>query len=352
MVERIAVLRANALGDYIFCLPALDALRAAHPQAEITLLGLPWHAAFLRDRPGPVDRVVVVPPSRGVRDEPGAPEHSPQLTRFFARMRAERFDVALQMHGGGRWSNPFVRQLGARLTAGCRADDAPALDRWIRYVYFQHEVDRYLEIAALVGAAAVTLEPAVAVTPDDRRESARYAARGPFAVLHPGAGAPRRRWPAARFGRLGELLAERGLRIVVTGGTDEHEIVAAVRAAMRAPSEDACGALSLGGLAALLSEAAVVVSNDTGPLHLADAVGASTVGIFWVGNAINAAPAGRARHRPVIAFRTRCPVCGVRNITDRCAHEASFVLDVAIEPVLDAALDLLAGTGDERRAAA
>ena len=63
-VRRIAVLRANAIGDFIFTLPALEALRAAYPQAEIVLLAKKWHAAFLRGRPGPVDRVVAVPPFR------------------------------------------------------------------------------------------------------------------------------------------------------------------------------------------------------------------------------------------------------------------------------------------------
>jgi ADP-heptose:LPS heptosyltransferase len=125
-VERIAVLRATALGDFVFCMPALLALRAAYPRAEICLLGRPWHASFLRDRPGPVDRVIVVPPSRGVREEPGAAEDPRELDGFFARMRAERFDVALQMHGGGRWSNPFATRgrgrgpRGGRAVHGCR----------------------------------------------------------------------------------------------------------------------------------------------------------------------------------------------------------------------------------------
>jgi len=67
-VEKIAVLRANALGDYLFCLPALESLRAAYPQAEIVLLGAPWHSRFLTGRSGPVrNRVVVVPALPGIR---------------------------------------------------------------------------------------------------------------------------------------------------------------------------------------------------------------------------------------------------------------------------------------------
>ncbi len=67
-VRKIAVLRTNGIGDYVFAIPALESLRNAYPKAQIVLLGSPWHAAFVEPRPGPVDRVVVVPPTRGVRD--------------------------------------------------------------------------------------------------------------------------------------------------------------------------------------------------------------------------------------------------------------------------------------------
>ena len=68
-VRKIAVLRVNGLGDFIAAVPALEALRAAYPAAEIVLLAKDWHAAFLAGRPGPVDRVVVVPPARGVGED-------------------------------------------------------------------------------------------------------------------------------------------------------------------------------------------------------------------------------------------------------------------------------------------
>ena len=346
-VERIAVLRANALGDFVFCVPALEALRAAYPAAEIVLLGKPWYREFLQGRPGPVDRVVVVPPSRGVRGDEHADEDAGELDRFFERTRAERFDLALQMHGGGRFSNPFVTRLGARLTAGCRAEDAPPLDRWIRYVYYQPEIARCLEVAQLVGAPPVTLEPSIAVTPEDRAEARPYAEDAPFAVLHPGATSSRRRWPTERFAEVGDALAAEGLRIVVTGTEPEREVVSAVCAQMRAPALDACGSLSLGGLCGLLAAASVLVSNDTGPLHLANAVGTATVGVFWIGNLVNAAPFNRDRHRPIPAFRTHCAMCGAQNTTRRCEHDPSFVDEVPTEAVAAAALDLV-GRGSPR----
>src|SRR3954454_16148500 len=116
MIRKIAVLRANALGDYIFCLPALQALRETFPQAEIVLLGRAWHQEYLQHRPGPVDRVVVVPLYPGISEREGFIPNEEVLSEFFYRMQAEHFDIAFQIHGGGRNSSPFLLRLGAKLT--------------------------------------------------------------------------------------------------------------------------------------------------------------------------------------------------------------------------------------------
>ncbi|MET8833904.1 glycosyltransferase family 9 protein [Micromonospora sp. NPDC004540] len=352
-VERIAVLRANALGDFIFVLPALEALRAAYPSAEIVLLGAPWHATLWRDRPGPVDRVLVVPPAPGIR-EPGPDEQPSELADFLAAARKEQFDLALQLHGGGANSNPLIAGLGARVTAGLRAEDAPPLDRWIPYVYYQHEVIRYLEAVALVGAEAVTITPALAVTDADRAEA--HAVLGeparPRVALHPGATDTRRRWPPERFGEVARALAGDGYEVLVTGTPAERETVDEVVAAAGVPVRPQVGTLSLGGLAAAYEGCALVVSNDTGPLHLAGAVGAATVGVYWIGNLINGATPLRARHRPIASWTTHCPVCGVDCTRDiyphrpgdgKCPHRDSFVADVPAAEVVEAARELLPG---------
>lgn len=360
-VERIAVLRANALGDFIFVLPALDALRAAYPQAELVLLGAPWHAELLRDRPGPVDRVLVVPPAPGIRaSDPGEPEPAglPAATReaamaaFLAAAREERFDLALQLHGGGANSNPIVGALGARVTAGLRAEDAPPLDRWIRYVYYQHEAVRYLEVAALVGAPATTVLPSFPVTDADRFEARRVLGDPdrPRVALHPGATDTRRRWPAGRFAEVARELVTDGYEVLVTGTPAEREVVDRVVVAAGVPVSPQVGTLSLGALAACYADCALVISNDTGPLHLAAAVGASTIGVYWVGNLINSGHLLRGRHRPIMSWTVACPVCGVdctrgvypaRPGDGECPHRDSFVADVPTVEVVDAARELL-----------
>ncbi|MEU8296276.1 glycosyltransferase family 9 protein [Micromonospora sp. NPDC048909] len=350
-VARIAVLRANALGDFIFVLPTLDALRAAYPEAEIVLIAAPWHAKLWRDRPGPVDRVLVVPAADGIR-RPEPDEPPAAMADFLAAARAERFDLALQVHGGGANSNPLIAAFGARVTAGLRAESAPPLDRWTRYVYYQHEVIRYLEVAALVGAPATTIVPTLAVTAADRAEAAEVLGpvRQPRVALHPGATDTRRRWPAERFAEVARELVGDGYEVLVTGTPTEQEVVDRVVAAAGVPLRPQVGTLSLGGLAGCFADCALVVSNDTGPLHLAAAVGARTVGVYWVGNLINSGNPLRGRHRPITSWTVHCPVCGVdctpgiyphRSGDGECPHRDSFVTDVPVVEVLEAARELL-----------
>jgi ADP-heptose:LPS heptosyltransferase len=353
-VARIAVLRANAIGDYLVAVPALEALRAAYPAAEMVLLGADWHARFLTGRPGPVDRVVPVPPAPGVREPAaGETEDPAALDAFFAAMRAERFDLAVQLHGGGRWSNPFVRRLGARWTVGLSTRDAEPLDRTIRYAFYQPEIVRFLEVVALAGAEPVVLEPRVALVDRDTAEAdaALAGVPGPLVALHPGARDGRRRWPAEHFAAVGDGLADRGARVVVTGSAAERAVVAAVVDRMRHPAVPLVDAVSVGGLAAVYARCAVVVSNDTGPRHLAAAVGAATVGIYWCGTLLNYGPLTRSRQRVHVSWTVHCPVCGAGSTEPelpavhrgrQCAHDASHVASVNPDAVLADAAELLA----------
>jgi ADP-heptose:LPS heptosyltransferase len=345
-VKKIAVLRSNGIGDFIFSLPALESLRRAYPQAEIVLLALDWHAAFLQNRPGPVDRVIVVPKSRSVNGPEGGEEDPQELDRFFSKMVQEEFDIAIQMHGGGRYSNPFTRRLGARLTVGACSEDALPLDRCIPYHLYQMEILRYIEIASLVGAYPTYLEPRVFVTDEDLRASIQELpeAPEPLIVINPGAGDPRRRWPVEKFAQVGDALASVGARVAVVGAEWDREIVQGMREAMSAPSHDLCGKLDLNSLAGLFSRASLVVSNDSGPLHLAAAVGAPTVGIYWCANMITAGPVNRSNHLPVIAWRLDCPLCGADCVHSKCGHQDSLVADISVDEVIRAAFSLLKTT--------
>ncbi len=351
-VERIAVLRANGIGDFVLAVPALQALRAAYPTARITYLGTTWHPDLLEARPGPWDRVVVVPPYPGVRDAEAWIPGDVEVQQFFAQQGRERYDLAVQLHGGGENSNPFVTALGARLTAGSRAAGAPPLDRWTPYVPYQHEVHRFLEVVGLVGAVPVELEPRLEVTPADRAaaDAGLGSRTGALVAVHPGARDPRRRWPPEFFAVVAQRLADLGARVVLVGqGPGDERAAAAIATAMSTPPLDLVGRLSLGAMLGVFERCRVVVANDSGPRHLAAAVGTATVGIYWCGNLVNAGPLTRRRHRVGVSFRSTCPACGADQRPDRCPHDPSFVSDVSVEEIVAAVLDLY---GEEEASAA
>lgn len=361
-VSRIAVLRGGGLGDLMFALPAMSALKAAYPEASLTLLGTPMHAELLSQTSGPVDETVILPFSEGVR--PGT-EDKDELESFFSRMRSRNFDLAVQVHGGGRYSNPFLLRLGARHSVGTRTPDAARLERTVPYLYYQHEPMRALEVAGFAGAAPVELEARMQTLPEYRQrltarlERLQSSPERGRVVIHPGATDPRRRWPAERFGAVARMAADDGFRVLVIGDHSEKELAEAVvehavgrgtadtSTQARPQVESLAGQLGLGELAALLADCSVVVANDSGPRHLAQALGAPTVGVFWTGNAINAGPLGRSLHRIHLGWTTRCGVCGV-DMTQvgwtapRCPHDESTVEAVAPEAVYEDVLQLTA----------
>ena len=225
--RKIAVLRAIGLGDLVTAMPALEALRAAYPHAEIVLLGRPLYRELRAGRPSPVDRVEVVPPMPGIADRDGPPVTAEVRAEFVQRMRDERFDIVVQLHGGGGNSNRLMSEIGG-YSAGMRAPGAPPLDAWMPYVYYQPEILRLLEAVALVRARPVTVRPHISVLDSDFAASRAILPETgwPLAVLHPGASDPRRRWPAAKVAEVGDALAEEGLDIAVI---DECEDGAASR---------------------------------------------------------------------------------------------------------------------------
>jgi ADP-heptose:LPS heptosyltransferase len=339
--------------------PALAALRQTFPEAEITLLGGAWHAEFLSGRPGPVDRVLVLPRVAGLAGQPAGAPSEDRLSEFLAAARAYRYDLAVQLHGGGAASNPVVSALDAGRSIGLRAEGAAALDATVPYRYYQSEVFRFLEVVGIVGAHGSPEYPELIVSGRERAAAAELLPAGRcWVALHAGAGDPRRRWPPDRFAAVADGLTAAGLQAVLVGSSSDLPMSAAVRRHATTSLADLTGRTDLGTLAAVLQRCAVVVANDSGPLHLARAAGAATVGLYWCGNAINAAPIGRTQHRPLLSWTVHCPVCGIDTSTagfphrpgDGCAHRPSFLDQIPVVEVLDEVLDLTS-TGAARGAA-
>ncbi len=359
MIKKIAVLRANALGDFIFILPALQALKDTFPNAEIVLLGKKWHDEYLTGRPNIVDRIVVVPPYPGVGAAYNYQVDEAQLNQFFAEMQAENFDLAFQFHGGGKNSNPFMLRLGAKKVIGLKSPVAPEVDVSVPYVLYHSEPMRYLEMVALAGAKTLNIEPQWEAVPGDLTELEQVLPdwkNQKLIVIHPGATDMRRRWPAKKFAAVADDLIKSGFTIAITGTDFEKEVIKEVweNISQKQHAFDLCNQLSLAGMTGLLSVSKLVIANDTGPIHLARALKTPTVGIFWCSNAITGMPFTVMQNRTLISFMVDCPICGQRVISPTaifppkgdCHHQVCFVEEITVKQVLDSAQNLLMQTGN------
>jgi len=302
MTERIAVLRAlPGIGDLLCAVPAVRAVRLAHPDSRITLIGLPTAAWFVERFGAYVDDLLVLQAWPGLPETDGTPAAA---DAFLERARSCRFGLALQLHGDGRVTNDLVRQLGATRVAGLTRPGAPppAGGTFAEIGASTTEVERLL---AGVRAAGIST-PSVALEwperPSDLVEARAVmpCEPSPYAVIHPGSSLASRRWDARGFAAVGDQLAARGWRIVLTGVEAERAVAHAVRQSMDHPVVDLVGRASLGATAALVRRASVVITNDTGMSHVAAAVGAPSVVVFTVTDPCRWKPAGEC-HRAVIA---------------------------------------------------
>src|SRR5918912_245405 len=354
---KIAVFRALYLGDLLLAGPALRALRAGFPEAEITLIGLPWAASFARRFRRYVDRFVEFGGYPGIDEVAVDPGRSAQ---FVQEQRAYGYDLVVQMQGSGRTSNPCALALGGRMTAGYyEGKPPPGLTFGAPYPDDQPEVLRNVGLISLLGCphrglelefplfardraeAAALLTPHPPAPSPSRGEGERAAsplprqgegpgaarwpmapprglrprvraahgagrarrarggrARRPLIGIHAGAHAPARRWPAERFAVVADHLAQRfGAQIVLTGGPGEEEIAHAVAAG---------GPLAGGGAPGL---------NGAGQTSLADALGTPSVTIFGPADHRRWAPLAQTRHpivrRPVPCSPCRYTVCPI-----------------------------------------
>ena len=298
----IGVLRALQVGDLLCAVPALRSLRRGFPEACITLFGLPWAERFVARFGHYLDAFVPVP------GFPGLVEQRPDdaaAAQFLHRMRAQRFDLVIQMHGNGTVTNGIVAQMGARRIAGFCDGELNSRARFMRYPENGHEIRRLVNLARFLGAPHAGEHLEFPLCADDEEELEcvpllRSLKKGRYLCLHAGARDPAKRWPIRQFARLADALAEEfRFTVVLTGSVEERPITAAIRAAMRSSAIDAAAPISLGALAALVGHARLLVTNDTSVSHIAAALRVPSVVIFRASEIDRWAPLDRHLHASV-----------------------------------------------------
>ena len=327
----VLIVRLGALGDVVHAIPAAAALRRAFPSARIDWVVDAKHRAIV-DLVTTVDRVIAV----------GQPALA-GWTRAVRDLRAVRYDLAIDLQGLMK-SAVLARASGAARVVGfsiwhLREKTARPFYSDVREAEGGHVILKNLRLLEAVGVHETEISFPLATPPSAALDALRTAigADTRFALVNPGAAWPNKRWPPERFGELASFIREAcGLTPVVLWGPGEEALASATiaasgGAAVLAPPTDVTGVVALARAATLF------VSGDTGPLHLAAAVGTPTVSVFG--------PTDPARNGPFAAVDvavSRYDTCGCHY--DRQCHQSDWCLaSMPVSEVCAAVQQRLAG---------
>ena len=300
---RILLVRLRQIGDVVFTTPAVHAVRQRFPDAHLSYIVEPAAAPIVINNPH-LNEVIVAPRGRGARG----------LLDDLAlgrRLRAARFDLAIDFHGGPRaslltWLSCAPERLGYEV-AGRSWMYTRRIAR-PRELRARHSVENQWDLLAPLGIpppdrslfpVEMPVDAAVAAAVGDRLARAGVAADERLVIFHVSAGNPFRRWPAAHFVELAVSLAagDPQRRVLVTSGPSEQDVAGRVIAEAqarlgggRAGQVLSCGEFSLAELRALLDRATLYIGGDSGPLHVAATTRVPIVGLYGPTLPIRSAP--------------------------------------------------------------
>jgi lipopolysaccharide heptosyltransferase II len=351
--RNLLCVRLDTLGDVIMCEPALRALKGSADGRRVTLLTSNSGAEAARLIRAVDDVLIYSAPWM----KASCPSFDSTSDRCLIRqLRHRQFDGAVIFTCFSQSPLPaallcFLSDIPLR-AAHCRENPYQLLTDWVRetepHEGIRHEVERQLDMAATIGAFVERTGIQLEVPPTAVRNVARKLRRlgmdlrHPWIVFHVGATAPSRRWPAESFAEAADrLTAELSAQIIFTGLHCETSIINQVRSRMTRPSHSLAGALDIQQLAALLSLAPLLVSNNTGPVHVAAGVGTPIVDIYALTNPQHAPWRSRCR---VLSHDVSCKYC-FRSVCPEGHHEC--LRGVSVEHVVQAALELWSETHDD-----
>lgn len=323
---KVLIVRLSALGDVVHVLPALDALRRGLPGAHLAWLVEEKAASLLAGHPQ-LDRVHVLPRGRAVaallrERRPFAAARA--LSGFFGALRRERFDVALDFQGNLRSSLAALFS-GARTRVGFARGFCKEGAHLFTNVHVTppgrrvHKVEKNLALVRALGVDTARARARLAIPEAARGRAAAFfggLGRGAFVGLHPGVSkfGAFKQWPPARYAAVARALAERGeARAVVTWGPGERDLAERVVALAPGAAALAPETASILELAAIYERCAAVLGCDTGPVHLAAALGVPVIGLYGPKDPRVYAPWGGERGRvDTIWKEVHCSPCTLR----------------------------------------
>ncbi len=337
-MKKVLIVRLSALGDIVHALPVLNRLRTAFPAAAIDWLVEESYAATLGLTAGLDRRIIVRAATNVVSADTMSFAKTAGYLSAVMFLRAQGYDAALDLQGLLK-SAVLARASGAKRVIGFDRDDlreplaAAFYTETVKADVGGHVIRKNLSILAALGiepgAPGLVVDP----IPSPAMVKAIQSAGGShgYVVINPGAAWPNKCWPPDRFGAVAKALWDRtGLHSLVTWGPKERSLADAVSAASAGAAAPA-PPTTIADLSALMHSAALVISGDTGPLHIAAAVGAPIVGLFGPTRPERNGP---WEPRDEVISRAETCVCHHKR---QCLRGAPCINDITVEQVVAAA---------------
>ena len=348
--RRVLAVRLDNLGDVLVTSPAIAAIRDSLPDARVSLLASPAGAQAGRLHPD-VDDVIVheapwVDPWQQLPHDPAREQ------RLIATLRERGFDGAIIFTSFRQSALPaaylcYLAGIPLRLAASLDGPGSLLTTRHRHPEGMMHEVERGLDLIGAVGITTDRIDLVLRVPPDARARTGndgttRTTGHGPLVVLHPGCSMPARTYPWELYAAaIDRLVARLGARVLLTGTADERPLVRQITerlsAAARAATASLAGEISFSELCATIEAADLVVTNNTGPMHVAAAVKTPVVALFALTNPPEQWGPWRVPHR-LLYHEVPCRLCYSRV----CPYEHDCLRRVTPDMVATAAAELLA----------
>jgi heptosyltransferase-1 len=333
---RILLIKLSSLGDVIHALPTLEAVRSLYPEGHITWLVEDTNAPVLARHPA-LDEVWPVPRPR--LESGRFLKNISELLRAARRLREDPFDLVIDLQGLLKSAFWVALSRGKRKVGYDRTREFSYLALTERLPPFDseaHAVWRYLNVARHLGAQDTPPRFRLGLKlPEDLSHLLPPEVGQPLAILHPGARWPTKLWPTAQWARLAEWLArDKGFQVVITGSPGDREMVGEIVAQAEVTLINLAGRTSLAELAALLQKARLAVTTDTGPMHLAAALGTPVVALFGPTAPWRTGPFGRGHE--VVRLTFPCSPCFRRQCPElQCLTELPVAIaQEAVEKIL------------------
>ncbi|MDD5677972.1 MAG: glycosyltransferase family 9 protein [Kiritimatiellae bacterium] len=341
-VRSILVIRTAYLGDVMMTLPMLKPLRQRFPDATLSFLTSAAAGPLLENNPD-VDEIITYDPFWFYPSKPC------DYGAFIRSMRKRRFDLVIEARGDLREILALVAPLRARYKVSYGVGGGGyLLTHVVPYPGLKHKVEYHLDIVRYLGCdvgkeVEWKLRLADAERAVGRRLLETAGVKRPFVCVHPGGRLPLKRWGANKFAALGDRIEhDLGLGVVLLGSQDEQELAARVSAGMNTRQCCLAGQLNLREMAGVLAEAALFIGNDSGPMHIATAMGTPTVAIFGPSKSVETRPYGDAHQIVEKSFtcRAECDESHCRN-----SERQACLKSITPEDVLNAARSILRKPG-------